>query len=125
MKKILFILISSLIFLSCKGQETEYFKILDTAQYEQIITQNDVTVIDVRTAGEYQEGHIKNAKNINVQSKDFREKMEKFDKEQPIYIYCRSGTRSGKAGKILEEMGFVEIYDLNGGILSWKGELEK
>ncbi len=111
--------------MSCKGQETEHFKILDSAQYEKIISENEVTIIDVRTSEEYKSGHIKNAQNINVQSEDFKTKIQYFDKEKPIYIYCRSGARSGKAGKILEEMGFVEIYDLNGGILSWKGELEK
>lgn len=125
MRNLLLILLSSLFFMSCKGQETEHFKILDSAQYEKIISENEVTIIDVRTSQEYKSGHIKNAQNINVQSGDFKTKMQYFDKEKPIYIYCRSGARSGKAGKILEEMGFVEIYDLNGGILSWKGELEK
>lgn len=111
--------------MSCKGQETEHFKILDSVQYEQVISENKVTIIDVRTPSEYQDGHIKNAQNINVQSRDFREKMQNFDKEKPIYIYCRSGARSANAGRILEEMGFKEIYDLKGGILSWKGKLEK
>ncbi len=125
MKNIIFVLIISLLFISCKGQETEHFKILDSGQYEQIISQNEVTIIDVRTPSEYQNGHIKNARNINVQSGDFKSKMQNFDRKKPIYIYCRSGARSANAGKILEEMGFTEIYDLKGGILSWKGELEK
>jgi|SRR5690606_6927836 rhodanese-related sulfurtransferase len=125
MKKLFLILLTSLFFVSCKGQETEHFKILDSAQYEQIITQNEVTIIDVRTPGEYKSGHIKNAQNINVQSGDFKAKMQNFEKEKPIYIYCRSGARSANAGKILEEMGFTEIYDLKGGVLSWKGKLEK
>lgn len=125
MRNLLLILLTSLFLVSCKGQETEHFKILDSAQYQEVISKNQVTIIDVRTPGEYKEGHIKNAQNINVQSNDFREKMQYFDKEKPIYIYCRSGARSYQAGKILEEMGFIEIYDLNGGILSWKGELEK
>ena len=125
MKKLLFILMTSLFFMSCKGQETEHFKILDSTQYEQSISENNVTIIDVRTSEEYKSGHIKNAHNINVQSDDFKTKMQNFDRDKPVYIYCRSGARSEKAGKILEEMGFKEIYDLKGGILSWKGELEK
>ncbi|MFA5556564.1 MAG: rhodanese-like domain-containing protein [Flavobacteriaceae bacterium] len=125
MKKLFLILFTSLFLMSCKGQETEHFKILDSAQYEQVTSGNKVTVIDVRTPQEYQDGHIKNAQNINVQSADFKAKMENFDKDKPIYIYCRSGARSAKAGKILEDMGFKEIYDLKGGILSWKGALEK
>lgn len=125
MKKLFLILFTSLFLMSCKGQETEHFKILDSAQYEQVTSGNKVTVIDVRTPQEYQDGHIKNAQNINVQSADFKAKMENFDKDKPIYIYCRSGARSAKAGKILEDMGFKEIYDLKDGILSWKGALEK
>ncbi|MGE4347319.1 MAG: rhodanese-like domain-containing protein [Flavobacteriaceae bacterium] len=125
MKKLFLILFTSLFLMSCKGQETEHFKILDSAQYEQVTSGNKVTVIDVRTPQEYQDGHIKDAQNINVQSTDFKAKMENFDKDKPIYIYCRSGARSAKAGKILEDMGFKEIYDLKGGILSWKGALEK
>lgn len=125
MKKLFLILFTSLFLMSCKGQETEHFKILDSAQYEQVTSENKVTVIDVRTPQEYQDGHIKNAQNINVQSADFKAKMENFDKDKPIYIYCRSGARSAKAGKILEDMGFKEIYDLKDGILSWKGKIEK
>lgn len=125
MTKLFSILFTSLFLMSCKGQETEHFKLLNSAQYEQVISENEVTIIDVRTPGEYQSGHIKNAQNINVQSGDFKEKMENFDREKPIYIYCRSGSRSANAGRILEEMGFKEIYDLKGGILSWKGKLEK
>src|SRR5690554_5482380 len=102
MKKLLLITLTSLFFISCKGQETDHFKILDSAQYEQIITQNEVVIIDVRTPAEYQNGHLENAQNINVQSRDFSVRMENFDKERPVYIYCRSGSRSIKAGKILD-----------------------
>lgn len=125
MKKLFLILFTSLFLMSCKEQETEHFKLLNSAQYEQVISENEVTIIDVRTPGEYQSGHIKNAQNINVQSGDFKAKTENFDREKPIYIYCRSGSRSANAGRTLEEMGFKEIYDLKGGILSWKGKLEK
>lgn len=125
MKKLFLILFTSLFLMSCKGQETEHFKLLNSAQYKQVISENEVTIIDVRTPAEYQNGHIENAQNINVQSGDFKAKMENFDREKPIYIYCRSGSRSAHAGRILEEMGFKEIYDLKGGILSWKGKLEK
>jgi rhodanese-related sulfurtransferase len=125
MRKLFLILFTSLFLMSCKGQETEHFKLLNSAQYEQVISENEVTIIDVRTPAEYQNGHIENAQNINVQSGDFKAKMQNFDREKPIYIYCRSGSRSANAGRILEEMGFKEIYDLKGGILSWKGKLEK
>lgn len=125
MKKLFLLLFTGLFFVSCKGQETEHFKILDSETYEKSISKNEVVIIDVRTPAEYQNGHIRKAQNINVQSGDFKAKMESFDREKPLYIYCRSGARSYQAGKILQEMGFKEIYDLKGGILSWNAELEK
>ncbi len=82
-------------------------------------------LIDVRTPGEFAEGHLENAVNINVNSNDFAAQVEKLDKEQPVYIYCKSGGRSGNAGKQLEAMGFKTIYDLKGGILSWDGKTVK
>lgn len=124
-KNIILIFITSLLFVSCNGQTPNNLQLLSSSQYEQAIAKNNVTIIDVRTPSEYQEGHIENAQNINVQSADFKSKMENFDKTKPIYIYCRSGARSAKAARIMEEMGFKEIYDLNGGILSWKGVLKK
>lgn len=124
-KNIILIFITSLLFISCNGQESKHLTVLNSTQYEQAITENNVTIIDVRTPSEYKGGYIKNAQNINVQSGDFKTKMQNFDKEKPIYIYCRSGARSANAARIMEEMGFTEIYDLKGGILSWKGILEK
>ena len=124
-KNIILIFITSLLFVTCNGQTPNNLQLLSSSQYEQAIAKNNVTIIDVRTPSEYQEGHIENAQNINVQSADFKSKMENFDKTKPVYIYCRSGARSANAARIMEEMGFTEIYDLNGGILSWKGVLKK
>ncbi len=46
--------------------------------------------------------------------------MNKLNKDEPLYIYCRSGNRSGKAASKLKELGFKEVYDLQGGVLDWK-----
>ena len=48
------------------------------------------------------------------------DQMSKFDKNKEIYVYCRSGKRSGKAAAKLKEQGFTKIYDLQGGILNWE-----
>jgi len=80
----------------------------------------DIQLIDVRTPNEFAEGYLKGAKMINYFDNDFLEQMSKLDKNKELYVYCRSGNRSGKAAKKLKSMGFVKIYDLKGGILSWK-----
>lgn len=125
MKKLLLAGFASFLLTSCTSQETAHYKILAVDQYEQAVTDQNVQIIDVRTADEFADGYIKGAKNINLQNEDFELIANDLDKEKPVYIYCRSGMRSAKAGKILEEMGFKEIYDLKGGILAWKGSLEK
>jgi len=56
---------------------------------------------------------------IDYMQSGFMDKMSKLDKNKDLYIYCRSGNRSGKATRKLESMGFPKIYDLKGGILNW------
>ena len=80
---------------------------------------DNIQLIDVRTPKEYKKGHLKNAVNINYYDNDFLDEMAKLDKSKELYIYCRSGGRSGKAAKKLGEMGFIKVYDLEGGIINW------
>ena len=79
----------------------------------------DIQLIDVRTPEEYAQGHLKNAVNINFNDPTFANDMDKLDKSKELYIYCRSGNRSGKASKQLGNMGFTKVYDLEGGINDW------
>jgi len=64
--------------------------------------------------------HLKNAQNICVTNNDFQEKVKKLDKNKPVYVYCEKGGRSANAAKILTEMGFKKVYDLQGGITNWE-----
>ena len=79
----------------------------------------DIQLIDIRTPGEYTGGYIEGAININFFDSDFNAQMAKLNKDKELYIYCRSGNRSGKAAKRLKDQGFTKIYDLQGGILNW------
>ena len=76
-------------------------------------------LVDVRTPEEYGASHLRDAQNICVTEADFEEKVKGLDKSKPIYVYCKKGGRSAKAAQILAEMGFTEIYDLQGGITAW------
>lgn len=84
------------------------------------LKQNDVVLIDVRTPGEFEQGHLENSVNINIADESFKEEVGKLDKSQPVYVYCKVGGRSAKAANMLREMGFEEVYDLKGGIQNWE-----
>jgi rhodanese-related sulfurtransferase len=104
-----------------KNNFPDKIAILDAAAYAKAILGKKVQLVDVRTADEYRGGHIKNALNIDFyNSGNFIEAFEKLKKDQPVYLYCRSGARSQKAARKLVNMGFSQIYDLQGGYMRWK-----
>jgi rhodanese-related sulfurtransferase len=77
-------------------------------------------VIDVRTPEEVEEGHIKGAKNINVDSRNFKKQVKNLDKSLTYYLYCGSGVRSSRAARVMIDMGFDSVYSVQGGIKAWK-----
>lgn len=77
-------------------------------------------LLDVRTREEFSVGHIQGSVNIDYYNAAFRKRINKLDKSRPLFVYCRSGSRSAKAVAILLEEGFREIYELKGGILLWE-----
>lgn len=79
----------------------------------------EVQLVDVRTPEEYAAGHIGEALNYNVNGADFKKQVESLDKSKPVLVYCKMGGRSARAAKMLEEMGFTTIYDLEGGYTDW------
>lgn len=103
-----------------KAQQNDTIQILDVQTFKDSITTQKVQLIDVRTPDEFESGHIENAKNIDFFSDKFAEEFSKLNKEEPVYIYCKSGNRSAQAAIKLSEMGFKEIYNLEGGILNYQ-----
>lgn len=86
------------------------------------IAENTAAVIlDVRTPNEFSGGHLPKAINANVMGNDLTTKTAKLDKSKPLFVYCQSGGRSARACKMLSDMGFTDIYNMSGGISSWKG----
>lgn len=76
-------------------------------------------LLDVRTPAEWNEGIIEGAIMADFYEDSFKSELEKLDKEVPVAVYCRSGGRSGSAMDIMKEMGFKEVYNLDGGIGAW------
>lgn len=111
----------------CKNEVTtgEIEVISPIQVYEAVYGSDSLQLVDVRTAEEYSVSHLKNAQNICVTDDDFEQQVGSLDKTKPVYVYCRSGKRSARAAKILKEMGFTKVYDLEGGIMEWQeNELE-
>lgn len=86
---------------------------------EELINDPAIQLVDVRTTLEYSRGYIEPADQIDYMGAKFITKFDSYDKEKPIYLYCRSGNRSAKAANVLAQNGFTKIYDLEGGILKW------
>ena len=83
---------------------------------------NNEQLVDVRTPQEYNSGHLTGAININFQDEDFKDQISKLDKTIPTLVYCAAGVEGGRSNttsKMLEELGFDEIYELEGGITNW------
>jgi rhodanese-related sulfurtransferase len=96
------------------------------AEAEQKMQKRKTKVLDVRTPKEFAEGHLPNAVNIDVMdSASFIKQIQLLKKRKNYVVYCRSGKRSLKASDILVQNGFKNIYNMEGGILEWKGALQK
>ncbi|WP_027138556.1 rhodanese-like domain-containing protein [Gaetbulibacter saemankumensis] len=90
----------------------------------QLANDDNAVVLDVRTDGEVAEGIIPNAIQIDIfKGQGFIYELEELDKSKNYYVYCRSGNRSAKACAIMEQLGFENAYNLEGGILEWEGEI--
>ncbi len=75
----------------------------------------DAQLLDVRTPQEWQAGRIASSNCMNFNDADFKQKIEKLDKNKPVFVYCAAGGRSGKATPLLQAAGFKYIYNLTGG----------
>ncbi|KKU62389.1 MAG: Rhodanese-like protein [Candidatus Amesbacteria bacterium GW2011_GWC1_47_15] len=94
---------------------------VNAAEFEQNTTKKDTTIIDLRTAQEYAAGHIANAVNADFyKTNEFGKFLNGLDKNKQYMIYCRSGNRSGQTLKLMEQKGFTQVTNLEGGIVSWE-----
>jgi len=122
MKRISIILLVVLFagLVSCKQNSQSEIKVVSPEEMKSLIEMDEVQLVDVRTAEEFNLEHIAKSQNIDVRSPDFDQEIVKLDKERPVLVYCRSGKRSAKCVEKLKDAGFVKIYDLSGGITKWK-----
>lgn len=76
----------------------------------------EAVLIDVRTPREFSEGHLDGAVNIDYFSSDFWERIEQLDQSNPCFVYCRSERRSLRTCRLMENGGFLKVYNLSGGL---------
>ncbi len=112
----------SILFTSCSNGQISKTS-LSPLDFQKKIEENpNAPILDVRTPGEYNEGHIKNTLNFDWKGTNFDQQTTILKKDEPLFIYCLSGGRSSSAAIHLREVGFKEVYELNGGIMKWKSE---
>ena len=110
----------------CKGTTASLTQIVEDVSPQEaftLIQENNnnpnFMIIDVRTPGEFSEGHIEGAINVDYRSAAFSDEINNFDKNKEYLIYCRSGNRSRGALEVMSELGFALINHLLDGIIGW------
>ena len=124
MKQVLALFIAFMALTSCSEAQVNEDdngttnEVVSAEKFNELLA-GDIQLIDVRTAEEYNGGHIGDAVNIDFYGADFEEQLKKMDPEKMTLVYCAAGGRSGKAAKIMEDLGFFIVYDLKGGYGNW------
>ncbi len=86
---------------------------------EKLQTSKNAQLIDVRSPEEFNSKHIENALNIDYNSTTFENSIGKLDKTKPTFVYCLSGGRSSSAVSKMHDLGFKELYNMEGGMMKW------
>ena len=133
MKKLLILCMTFICILSGCGnadsvqnteQKSGYKQVSMEEGLELMEADSDYILLDVRRDDEFEEGHIPGAINIPNESIGTEEIAELPDKNQTIYVYCRSGNRSKQASQKLVDLGYTDVIEF-GGIIDYPGEIEK
>ena len=103
-----------------KAAEGKGFKNVGAEEFDKLRAEKGSIVLDVRRTVEFTSGHITNAVQIDFTGPDFEKKVGALDKSKTYLVYCAVGGRSSRACEKMSEMGFKNLYNLEGGIMAWK-----
>jgi rhodanese-related sulfurtransferase len=95
-------------------------KHVDAQQAQKLVADKKVEVLDIRTPGEFKQGRIAGAKNIDFQAPDFEQRIEALDKSKSYLVHCASGGRSTHSLAVFNKHDFQSVYHLDGGIKAWQ-----
>ncbi len=123
MRKLFSIALAAILFNSCSNGQTNGIKTnLSATEFADKIKElPTAAIIDVRTPDEFSKGHLVNALNYDWNGNEFDKQIAPLDKTKPVFVYCLSGGRSSSAANKMRAGGFKTVYELNGGIMKWRG----
>jgi phage shock protein E len=116
-KKIVALIASALLLAGCSSSSSAID--LSVTEFSSKIAEPGIVTIDVRTPAEFAEGYIEGARLIDFQSGNFENEIATLDKNATYAVYCRSGNRSGQAVKVMQDAGFTNVFNMNGGVIEW------
>lgn len=103
-------------FLFGRKSDAEYQN-LTVADYRAKFGEADHALIDVRTVGEFEDGHLPNA--VNIPLDQLGRRINEVPKDKPIIVVCATGSRSRTGSTIIARAGHGEVYNLQGGTMAW------
>ncbi len=92
---------------------------INQKEASEIIKNGGVAIIDVRTPEEHGTSCLEGSVNIDFLDKSFPTKIESLNKNGKYLVYCGSGGRSAQAAKLMDQKGFSDVSNLDGGIMAW------
>jgi len=112
---------SALLFAACGGSDTAVIETVPATEAAEILAEppTGLVTLDVRTLEEFTEVRIAGAKNLDFYAPDFADRLDDLDKTLPYFVYCRTGNRSGQTIDTMRDLGFEQVYNLDGGIVAW------
>lgn len=94
-------------------------RLVDVTEANELLAAGDRIVIDVRTPQEYAEGRLAGARMIDIQSPTFADEIKELDPDASYLVYCRTANRSAGARRLMTELGFRDVADIEGGVVAW------
>ena len=119
---LLLILALSVLVTACSSDTTtQSIELVSPADAAQVIADDPagLVVLDIRTPEEFNEARLADAIMVDFYADDFADQLDTLDKDVPYVMYCRTGNRSSDAVKTMKDLGFVEVYEIDGGIANW------
>ena len=120
---LLILILFGFILPSCGAQQDQTITALSPTEAADLIEKHkgdaNFVILDIRTPGEYQSGHLKDATMIDYYSNAFVNDIGRLDREKTYLVYCRSGNRSARSLDLFKKLQFQRVYHLATGIISW------
>lgn len=112
------------IFSALRGTATKIENV-GAEEFSRLMGDEGAVLIDVRTPMEFAAGHIPGSKNIDLMDPHFGQKVDAYQRDSKVLLYCRSGNRSYHAGGMMKKLGFEHVYNLAPGIIGWHGAVTR